>query len=159
MNSPLSLQGRSAQRTIVPTASQVMTCPERPTSDRPTVLIVDDDPHILAMVAEELADAGCNVCTLNNGLGLKRVLGEGGIDLVILDVQMPDCDGIECLRDLRAHGFTVPVVIFTSLNDPERRRQAQEAGADDYVLKHDLLAKLPDLLERLLPKRSENSPL
>lgn len=111
------------------------------------------------MVAEELADAGCDVRTLTDGLGLQKVLGEGGIDLVILDVQMPDCDGIECLRDLRAHGFTVPVVIFTSLNDPERRRQAQEAGADDYVLKHELLAKLPDLLERLLPKRSENSPL
>lgn len=159
MNSPLSLQGRSAQRAIVPIASQVMTCPEGPTSKRPTVSIVDDDPHIRAMVAEELADAGCDVRTLTNGLGLQKVLGEGRIDLVILDVQMPDCDGIECLRDLRAHGFTVPVVIFTSLNDPERRRQAQEAGADDYVLKHELLAKLPDLLERLLPKRSENSPL
>ncbi len=77
-------------------------------------------------------------------------------DILFLDVQMPDCDGIECLRDLRSRGCTVPVVIFTSLNDPERRRQAQEAGADDYVLKHQLLDRLPDLLERLLPKRTEN---
>jgi two-component system, OmpR family, response regulator len=159
MNSPLSLQGRSAQRAIVSTATQVMTCPERPLSQRPTVSIVDDDPHIRAMVAEELADSGCDVRSLTNGLGLEKVLEEGGIDLVFLDVQMPDCDGIECLRDLRAHGYTVPVVIFTSLNDPERRRQAQEAGADDYVLKHELLDRLPDLLERLLPKRSENGTL
>jgi DNA-binding response OmpR family regulator len=159
MNSPLSLQGRSAQRAIVPIATQVMTCPERPISGRPTVSIVDDDPHIRAMVAEELADSGCEVRSLTNGLGLEKVLGEGGIDLVFLDVQMPDCDGIECLRELRIHGFTVPVVIFTSLNDPERRRQAQEAGADDYVLKHELLDRLPGLLERLLPKRTENGPL
>ncbi|MCP9833745.1 response regulator [Cyanobium sp. Aljojuca 7A6] len=110
-------------------------------------------------MAEELVDSGCEVLSLANGLALEKVLGEGGIDLVILDVQMPDCDGIECLRDLRAHGFTVPVVIFTSLNDPERRRQAQEAGADDYVLKHELLDRLPDLLERLLPKRTENRHL
>jgi CheY-like chemotaxis protein len=53
----------------------------------------------------------------------------------------------------------VPVVIFTSLNDPERRRQAQAAGADDYVLKHELLDRLPDLLERLLPRGSENRHL
>lgn len=159
MNSPLSLRERLAQRAIVPTATQVMTCPERPNADKPTVSIVDDDPHIRAMVAEELADSGCEVLPLTNGLALEKMLGEGGIDLVFLDVQMPDCDGIECLRDLRAHGFTVPVVIFTSLNDPERRRQAQEAGANDYVLKHELLDRLPDLLERLLPKRTENSGL
>ena len=154
MNSPLPLRERSSQRAIVPTATQVMICPPRP-----TVSIVDDDPNIRAMVAEELADSGCEVRSLTNGLALEKVLGEGGIDLVFLDVQMPDCDGIECLRDLRAHGFTVPVVIFTSLNDPERRRQAQEAGADDYVLKHELLDRLPDLLERLLPKRTGNRHL
>lgn len=130
-----------------PHATQVMTCPPRP-----TVSIVDDDPNIRAMVAEELADSGCEVRSLTNGLALEKVLGEGGIDLVFLDVH-------ECLRDLRAHGFTVPVVIFTSLNDPERRRQAQEAGADDYVLKHELLDSLPDLLERLLPKRTGNRHL
>lgn len=159
MNSPLRLQGRLAQRAIVPIATQVMTCPERPTTGRPTVSIVDDDPHIRAMVAAELADSGCEVRSLTNGLALEEMLGEGGIDLVFLDVQMPDCDGIECLRDLRAHGFTVPVVIFTSLNHPERRRQAQEAGADAYILKHELLDRLPELLERLLPRRTGNSSL
>ncbi len=159
MNTPFPLHGRSAQRAIVPTATQVMTCPERPSCESPTVSIVDDDPQIRAMVAEELADSGCKVRSLTNGLALEEVLGEGGIDLVFLDVQMPDCDGIECLRGLRANGFTVPVVIFTSLNDPERRRQAQEAGADDYVLKHELLERLPDLLERLLPKRTWNRHL
>ena len=151
MNSPLPRQGRSDQRAIVSTATQAMTCHKRP-----TVSIVDDDPHIRAMVAEELAEHGCAVLSLTNGLALEKLLGEGGIDLILLDVQMPDCDGIDCLRVLRALGCTVPVVIFTSLNDPERRRQAQEAGADDYVLKHELLDRLPDLLERLLPKRSEN---
>ncbi|MDM7954064.1 MAG: response regulator [Cyanobium sp. CZS 25K] len=133
-----------------------MTCPDRPVSDRPTVSIVDDDPHIRGMVSEELADSGCDVVPLTNGKGLEKLLAESRIDLIILDVQMHDCDGIECLHDLRARGCTVPVVIFTSLNDPERRRQAQEAGADAYVLKHELLDRLPDLLERLLPKRSEN---
>ncbi|MEA5412784.1 response regulator [Synechococcus sp. BA-120 BA3] len=142
-----------------PIATQVMTGSDGAVSARPTVSIVDDDPHIRAMVAEELEDSGCEVVALTNGHDLEQRLAEGGIDLVFLDVQMPDCDGIECLRDLRGGGCTVPVVIFTSLNDPERRRQAQEAGADDYVLKHELLARLPDLLERLLPRRSENRHL
>ncbi len=159
MNSPLPLQGRSVQQAVVPIATQVVSGSDGPVTARPTVSIVDDDPHIRAMVAEELADSGCEVVALTNGHGLETMLAEGGIDLVILDVQMPDCDGIECLRLLRSRGCTVPVVIFTSLNDPERRRQAQEAGADDYVLKHELLDRLPDLLERLLPMRSENRHL
>jgi CheY-like chemotaxis protein len=144
---------------VVPTATQVVGGSDGAVAARPTVSIVDDDPHIRAMVAEELADAGCEVVALTDGRGLATRLAEGGIDLVFLDVQMPDCDGIECLRDLRGQGCTVPVVIFTSLNDPERRRQAQAAGADDYVLKHELLDRLPDLLERLLPRRSENRHL
>ena len=131
-----------------------MICPPRP-----TVSIVDDDPNIRAMVAEELADSGCEVVALTNGHDLEQRLADGGIDLVFLDVQMHDCYGIECLGDLRSRGCTVPVVIFTSLNDPERRSQAQEAGADDYVLKHELLDRLPALLERLLPRRSENRHL
>ena len=142
-----------------PIATQVMTGSDGAVSARPTVSIVDDDPHIRAMVAEELADSGCEVVALTNGHDLEQRLAEGGIDLVFLDVQMHDCDGIECLGDLRSRGCTVPVVIFTSLNDPERRRQAQEAGADDYVLKHELLDRLPAMLERLLPRRSENRHL
>jgi DNA-binding response OmpR family regulator len=128
-------------------------------SGRPTVSIVDDDPQIRAMVADELSDSGCFVLSLRNCVALDEVLADGTVDLVFLDVQMPDCDGIECLRDLRHRGFTMPVVIFTSLNEPERRRQAQEAGANDYVLKHELLDRLPGLLERLLPKRIENRRL
>ncbi|MBD2718974.1 response regulator [Synechococcus sp. FACHB-909] len=159
MNSPLPLQGRSVQQAIVPIATQVGTASDEAVAARPTVSIVDDDPNIRAMVAEELADSGCEVVALTNGHDLETRLAEGGIDLVFLDVQMHDCDGIECLGDLRSRGCTVPVVIFTSLNDPERRRQAQEAGADDYVLKHELLDRLPALLERLLPRRSENRHL
>lgn len=139
-----------------PIATQAVTGSDGPMPTRPTVSIVDDDPHIRAMVAEELADSGCEVVALTNGQGLETTLAEGVIDLVFLDVQMPDCDGIDCLRDLRSRGCTVPVVIFTSLNEPERRRQAQEAGANEYVLKHELLDRLPGLLERHLPKRLEN---
>ncbi|WP_216901056.1 response regulator transcription factor [Synechococcus sp. CCY 9618] len=151
MTSPFPSESRSAQRAMVSTTSQPLTC-----SERPTVSIVDDDPHIRAMVADELTDSGCFVLSLQNCLALDEVLADGGVDLVFLDVQMPGCDGIECLRDLRSRGFTMPVVIFTSLNEPERRRQAQEAGANDYVLKHELLDRLPGLLQRLLPQRLEN---
>jgi DNA-binding response OmpR family regulator len=139
---------------MAPTTALAVAC-----TDRPTVSIVDDDPHIRAMVADELSDSGCIVLSLRNCVALDEVLLGGAVDLVFLDVQMPDCDGIECLRDLRARGFSMPVVIFTSLNEPERRRQAREAGATDYVLKHELLDRLPGLLERLLPKRPQNRHL
>jgi DNA-binding NtrC family response regulator len=115
------------------------------------VMVIDDDPQIRAMVTEELTDTGCNVLAFSNCLGLDEVLAEGAVDLVFLDVQMQECNGIDCLRDLRARGFTMPVVIFTSLNDLELRRQALAAGASDYVLKPHLLDRLPGLLERLLP--------
>jgi DNA-binding response OmpR family regulator len=142
-----------------PPSLQVVAGSDGTVAARPTVSVVDDDPHIWAMVAEELADSGCEVVALSNGKELGAMLAGGGIDLVLLDVQMHDGDGIECLRELRGGGCTVPVVLFTSLNDPERRRQAREAGADDYVLKHQLLDRLPDLLERLLPRRRESHRL
>lgn len=151
MNASFPHQGRSAQRATLSTAARSVTC-----SERPTVSIVDDDPQIRAMVADELTDSGCFVLSLRDCVALDKVLAEGVVDLVFLDVQMPECDGIECLRELRERGFSMPVVIFTSLNEPERRRQAREAGANDYVLKHELLDRLPGLLERLLPRRLEN---
>jgi CheY-like chemotaxis protein len=124
--------------------------------ERPTVTIVDDDPQIRAMVADELSDSGCVVLCLEDCIALDQVLAEGMVDLIFLDVQMQECNGIDCLRDLRARGFSMPVVIFTSLNEPEVRRQALAAGANDYVLKHQFLDQLPGLLERLLPKERMN---
>jgi CheY-like chemotaxis protein len=125
-------------------------------ADRPTVLIVDDDPQIRAMVADELTESGCIALAMTNCEALYEALSAGSVDLVLLDVQMPDCDGIECLRELRARGFTTPVIIFTSLNEPQKRREAQVAGANHYVLKHELLDRLPDLLQHLLPARHQN---
>ncbi len=123
------------------------------------VTVVDDDPQIRSMVADELTDAGCTVLALSDCRDLDSVLADGGVDLVFLDVQIQECNGIDCLRDLRASGFTMPVVIFTSLNDPEIRRQALAAGASDYVLKPHLLDRLPGLLERLLPTGLKNGLL
>jgi CheY-like chemotaxis protein len=151
MNSTFSQQRRSPQQAMSSFAAQAMRGAERP-----TVSVVDDDPEIRAMVADELTESGCFALSFSNCLALDEVLADGMVDLVFLDIQMHECNGIECLRDLRARGFTMPVVIFTSLNDPELRHQARAAGASDYVLKHELLDQLPGLLDRLLPWRPQN---
>jgi len=151
MTSPFPSAGRFAPKPSSTKASQGWG----DGADRPTVSIVDDDPQIRAMVADELSESGCNPLALMHCDDLYEALSAGTVDLVLLDVQMPDCDGIECLRELRSRGYTTPVIIFTSLNEPQKRREAQEAGANDYVLKHEILDRLPDLLDQLLPPRGQ----
>jgi DNA-binding response OmpR family regulator len=151
MHSPFPSPGRSSKG-----ATSSLTNPAEASASRPTVSIVDDDPQIRAMVADELTESGCVALSLISCDALHEALAAGPIDLVLLDVQMPDCDGIAFLRKLRSRGYTLPVIIFTSLNEPQKRREAQVAGANHYVLKHELLDRLPDLLQHLLPARHQN---
>ena len=62
--------------------------------------------------------------------------------MILLDLMMPQLDGIACLRKIREKGFTAPVVIFTALSDNEKRQQSEAAGASEYILKPDLFDNL-----------------
>jgi DNA-binding response OmpR family regulator len=114
----------------------------------PQVAVVDDDPRIRTLLQEELEDEGIDANLCASGLELFQLLESQTIDLIFLDLMMPEMDGMECLRRLREIDYQGRVVLVTALNDDSKRREAMEAGSDDYILKPDLFDRLPILLQR-----------
>src|SRR5690348_1383294 len=98
------------------------------------VMIIEDDPRIRDAVARTLDDLGHAVRSASTGMtGLQQVVDEPP-DVVILDLGLPDIDGSEVLRMLRAVS-TVPVIVATARDDEPDMVAALDAGADDYVVK------------------------
>ncbi|MCR2812159.1 response regulator transcription factor [Microbacterium sp. zg.Y1090] len=106
------------------------------------ILVVDDEPHIAALVTRALTAEGHEVDVAENGPdALTRAVAED-IDLVLLDVGLPGMDGIEVLRRLRATGSTVPVIILTARSGTRDTVDGLDAGANDYVSKPFVVAEL-----------------
>jgi two-component system OmpR family response regulator len=99
------------------------------------VLVVDDEPNIAALLSATLRMVGFEVLTAENGAGALRSAGEFEPDLVVLDVMLPDLDGFEVARRLRAAGRAVPVLFLTARDAVEDRISGLTVGGDDYVTK------------------------
>lgn len=101
------------------------------------ILIVDDEPDILEFVGYNLRREGYEVHTASNGR--EAVAAAGRIDphLVVLDVMMPEMDGLETCRMIRTHKAlkSVPVIFLTAKGEEESQIGAFEVGADDYIVK------------------------
>jgi DNA-binding response OmpR family regulator len=117
---------------------------------RSQIAIVDDDPRIRNLLHEELIDAGFDPECYRDGFSLLEKLDSTPPDLILLDLMMPQLDGIECLRRIRQAGFEGPVIIFTALSDNEKRQEAESAKATEYILKPDLFENLQRVINRHL---------
>jgi two-component system phosphate regulon response regulator OmpR len=117
----------------------------------PRILLVDDDPRLAGMVSEYLGEAGFRVSIAATGrAGLER-LDREPYDALVLDLMLPDIDGLEVCRRLRAKSDT-PVLMLTARGDAMDRVVGLEMGADDYLPKpfepRELLARLRAILRR-----------
>jgi DNA-binding response OmpR family regulator len=103
----------------------------------PLVAVVDDDPDILELVSAQLKKAGMKVKEFSDVEGFYRFLHQGVPDLVVLDLMLPDSDGVEVCRFLRKEGrfSAVPVIMLTARTDEVDRVLGLEMGADDYITK------------------------
>jgi adenylate cyclase len=123
---------------------------ERPTADQITVLAVDDQPANLRLLEAVLTPRGYHVRTAGSGAEALSALAEEDVDLVLLDIVMPDMDGYQVCRAIRADERLafLPVVMITA-SDKQERLAALEAGADDFVAKPfdkaELLARVASL--------------
>ena len=115
------------------------------------IAVVDDEPDLRSSVAEYLQLQGYTVSQAGGGPQLRAMLASEPIDLVLLDLRMPDEDGLTVLRGVREH-FGVPVIMVTAMGDPIDRIVGLEVGADDYVVKpfefRELLARIRTVLRR-----------
>jgi DNA-binding response OmpR family regulator len=116
------------------------------------VLVVEDEPGIAQFIRQGLSEAGYATDVAPTGrTGLDYALG-AEYDLVVLDILLPEIDGIQLLKKLRHHSVKVPVLLLTALDAIEQRVQGLDAGADDYLVKpfafSELLARIRALLRR-----------
>ena len=120
-----------------------------------TLLLIEDDLRLAHMVADYLRQAGFACEHMGDGQsGLKRVQ-DGGVDLVVLDLMLPDMDGLQVcqrIRGMNGHMSQVPVLMLTAKGDPMDRIIGLELGADDYLPKpfepRELLARIKAILRR-----------
>ena len=113
-----------------------------------SLLVVDDDPHVCELLRRLLARFGHAVSCAGSGAEALATLREAAPDLVILDWMMPEIDGAEVLRRLRADPATsgVPVMVYTAADEPHVEREAVRLGALDCVPK---VGRFQDLRERI----------
>jgi len=116
------------------------------------VLVVDDEPNITELVAMALKYVGFDVATASSGRDALSSVGDFRPDLIVLDVMMPDLDGFEVCRRLRADGIRVPVVYLTARDATEDKVRGLTIGGDDYVTKpfslEELVARIRAVLRR-----------
>ncbi len=116
------------------------------------VLVVDDEPNLCELLATVLRYEGWQVETALNGQSALRIARTLDPDVVVLDMMMPDLDGLAVLRRLRAHNALVPVLFLTAKDAVEDRVAGLTAGGDDYVTKpfslEEVVARLRALMRR-----------
>jgi two-component system OmpR family response regulator len=124
----------------------------RPVNSGARLLVVDDEPTILELLSGSLRFAGFDVMTAASGVEALRVAAAVRPDLILLDVMMPDGDGFEVIRRIRAGGTRVPVIFLTARGAVRERVTGLGLGADDYVTKpfslEEVLARIEAVLRR-----------
>jgi len=134
--------------------------PERPSerpSERPRVLLIEDDPALAHLFVRTLHGSGYAVDAAWTGADGERLGAANRYDAVLLDLRLPDRDGLDVLRTLRRGGCDAPVVVLTGRGADEDVVQALDAGADDYVHKPVSLSVLAARLRALL-RRGRATP-
>ncbi len=124
----------------------------RPDGEPVRVLVVDDEPTLTDLLSMALRYEGWQVRTAADGMAALRAARQFRPDAVVLDVMLPDLDGLQVLRRLRADNDSVPVLFLTARDAVEERVAGLTVGGDDYVTKpfslEEVIARLRALLRR-----------
>lgn len=124
-----------------------------------TVLVVDDEQAIADIIKFNLEREGYEVLTAKDGKDALNTLAENSVNLVLLDVMMPEMDGFTCLKEIRKDS-RVPVIMLTAKEEEVDKVLGLELGADDYVVKpfsmRELIARVKANLRRREFENEEN---
>ena len=129
------------------------------------LLLVDDDARLASMVGDYLGRAGFEVETAGSLAAGRALLAAGAYDALVLDLMLPDGDGLELCRELRSSQRTrqLPLLMLTARGEPTDRIVGLELGADDYLGKpfepRELLARIKALLRRASPQAADDDVL
>jgi two-component system copper resistance phosphate regulon response regulator CusR len=116
------------------------------------ILIIEDNPKLADTIAQALAEQGYNVDVAYKGYDGEAKAASGTYEVIVLDVMLPDVDGVDVCRHLRRRGMKTPVLMLTALSETADKVAGLDAGADDYLTKpfefDELMARVRALLRR-----------
>jgi two-component system phosphate regulon response regulator OmpR len=125
-------------------------------AQKPHILVVDDDERLRQLLSQFLAENDFLVTTAVDAADARKKLEYLQYDLIVLDVMMPDEDGLSLTKSLKAENILTPVLLLTALGEIESRIHGLEAGADDYLAKpfepRELLLRMNAILRRVAAK-------
>jgi two-component system OmpR family response regulator len=125
---------------------------------RSRILVVDDEPSIVDAVATALRYEGFDVDEATTGRAALAAVADAEPDLIVLDWMLPDLDGIEVGRRLRAQGFRTAILFLTAKDAVENKVEALRAGGDDYVTKPFSLAEVVARIRAILRRTEGEAP-
>jgi DNA-binding response OmpR family regulator len=117
----------------------------------PKILVVDDEEHVRLLYSGELKEAGYEVITAESGYKILEKIDEEKPDLVILDIQMFDYNGLDILQDIRNHFYDLPVILATAYDS--FKEETKSIAADFYVVKSYDLTELKEKIAMALETR------
>ncbi len=122
------------------------------------ILVIEDNPKMAAALQKGLGEHGFAVDVSHSGVEGEELATSGVYDVILLDLMLPDRDGVDVCRNLRRRGVKSMVVLLTALSTTEDKVEGLDAGADDYIAKpfefDELLARIRALLRRGDPSES-----
>jgi DNA-binding response OmpR family regulator len=124
------------------------------------ILVIEDEPQLARLVEMHLSDAGCEVEVAPTGATALSEAAKRHFDLLVLDLMLPDMDGLDVCRELRAKRDYTPILILTARSGEIDRVLGLELGADDYLTKpfsvRELVARVKAILRRMNRMAEEN---
>jgi two-component system copper resistance phosphate regulon response regulator CusR len=116
------------------------------------ILVVEDQPKMASFIKKGLNAQGYMVDVSETGMGAESMMAETAYDLIVLDVNLPDQNGMDTARHIRGDGYKGPILMLTALSSTKDKIHGLDAGADDYLTKpfdfDELLARIRALLRR-----------
>ena len=114
------------------------------------ILVIDDQPNVRTLLDILLRQQGYDVVLADNGWKGLQLYREGHPDVILLELNMPELDGVTVLKQIRSVDLKQPVIILTGDSTPERERQVRALGVSEFIVKGSSLDLLADTVKRLL---------
>jgi DNA-binding response OmpR family regulator len=121
------------------------------------ILLVDDDPSLLVVLAEQLSDDGFEVATARDGQEAVRRLEAGWPDLIVLDLMMPRIDGLALAHQIKS-GADLPIIVLSAIDTADSKARLLDEVAEDYVTKPYHYPELRARIERVLSRLGDRIP-